>query len=267
MVLVRRINFQILGVKGLTMLFILKLEDTTNFEERREIRQQLRELRKKKLDALESATTTANERPRRRERVKREEQSTVVTETKTTDGDSKLEPSTIQTKIEVNYSHTVITDGPSENGIENGHVESENVVVEEETVSAKEENLVEEQPVEGESGTQFSVQINGEKSSQDKEEEEVVSAPQSELSTETETVQESSETLTDDKPPEDNEEETEEVELTPEVVEKMEDVDQLEKLVRMEYFLPCCSSLYIHARLHKFELIIIDFKSSSIHQL
>ena len=209
------------------------MEETTNFEERREIRQKLRELRKKKLDALESATTTANERPRRRDRVKREEQTTIITETKTTTGDS-LEPSTVQTKVEVSYSHTVATDEPSENGLENGHVESENVV-EEETVSAKEENVVEEQPVEGESAAQFSIEINGEKSSQDKDEEEVVPTPQSELSTDTETVEKSSEKVIEDEPAQDNEEEeeVEEVELTPEVIEKMEDLDQLEKLVRM----------------------------------
>lgn len=207
------------------------MEETTNFEERREIRQKLRELRKKKLDALESATTTANERPRRRDRVKREEQTTIITETKTTTGDS-LEPSTVQTKVEVSYSHTVATDEPSENGLENGHVESENVV-EEETVSAKEENVVEEQPVEGESAAQFSIEINGEKSSQDKDEEEVVPTPQSELSTDTETVEKSSEKVNEDEPAQDNEEEVEEVELTPEVIEKMEDLDQLEKLVRM----------------------------------
>lgn len=206
-----------------------KLEDTTNFEERREIRQKLRELRKKKLDALESATTAANERPRRRDRVKREEQTTIITETKTTSGDS-LEPSTVQTKVEVSYSHTVATDEPSENGIENGHVESESVV-EEETVSAKEENPVEEQPGEGESAAQLSIEINGKKSFQDKDEE-VVLAPQSELSTETETVEKSSETVNEDEPPQDNEEEeVEEVELTPEVIEKMEDLDQLEKLL------------------------------------
>lgn len=204
------------------------MEDTTNFEERREIRQQLRELRKKKLDALES-DTTANERPRRK---KREEKSTVITETKTTetkttsvsDGDSSQPPST-QTNIEVNYSRTVITDGPSENGIENGHVE-------EETVSVEDEKHAEEQPVEIDIGTQFSVQINGEKSTQDSEEEQGVSPPQIQISTETETVVESSETVADNKEPEDKEEDTEEVELTPEVVEKMEDVDQLENLVR-----------------------------------
>ena len=209
----------------------MQLEDTTDFEERREIRQQLRELRKKKLDALQS-DSTANDRPRRRERVKKEEQSTVIKETKTSDvsdGDSSQRPAT-QTTIEVNYSRTVITDGSTENGIENGHVESEKSV-EEETVSVENENPVEEQPVEIEIGTQFSIQINGEKSGQDSEEDQGETPPQ-ELSTETETVVESSETVADDEEPQDKEEETEEVELTPEVVEKMEDVDQLEKLVR-----------------------------------
>lgn len=203
------------------------MENTTDFEERREIRQQLRELRKKKLDALQS-DSTAIERPRRRERVKKEEQSTVITETKTTDvsnGDSS-QPPTTQTTIEVNYSRTVITDGSMENGIENGHDESKKSV-EDETVSVENENPVEEQPVEVEIGTQFSVQINGEKSARDSEEVQGQSPPQ-ELSTETETVVEPSETVADN---EEKEEETEEVELTPEVVEKMEDVDQLEKLV------------------------------------
>lgn len=203
------------------------MENTTDFEERREIRQQLRELRKKKLDALQS-DTTASERPRRRERVKREEQSTVITETKSVSDSNSSQPA--QTTIEVNYSRTVVTEGPSENGVENGHVESVKSV-EEETVSVEDETPVEEQPVEVESGTQFTVQINGEKSPQDSKEEQGVSPPQ-EISTETDTVVESSETASDSKEPEDNEEETEEVELTPEVIEKMEDVDQLEKLVR-----------------------------------
>lgn len=203
------------------------MENTTDFEERREIRQQLRELRKKKLDALQS-DTTASERPRRRERVKREEQSTVITETKSVSDSNSSQPA--QTTIEVNYSRTVVTEGPSENGVENGHVESVKSV-EEETVSVEDETPVGEQPVEVESGTQFTVQINGEKSPQDSEEEQGVSPPQ-EISTETDTVVESSETASDSKEPEDNEEETEEVELTPEVIEKMEDVDQLEKLVR-----------------------------------
>lgn len=205
------------------------MENTTDFEERREIRQQLRELRKKKLDALQS-DTTASERPRRRERVKREEQSTVITETKTTSVSDSNSSQPAQTTIEVDYSRTVVTEGPSENGVENGHVESVKSV-EEETVSVEDETPVEEQPVEVESGTQFTVQINGEKSPQDSEEEQGVSPPQ-EFSTETDTVVESSETASDSKEPEDNEEETEEVELTPEVIEKMEDVDQLEKLVR-----------------------------------
>lgn len=205
------------------------MENTTDFEERREIRQQLRELRKKKLDALQS-DTTASERPRRRERVKREEQSTVITETKTTSVSDSNSSQPAQTTIEVDYSRTVVTEGPSENGVENGHVESVKSV-EEETVSVEDETPVEEQPVEVESGTQFTVQINGEKSPQDSEEEQGVLPPQ-EFSTETDTVVESSETASDSKEPEDNEEETEEVELTPEVIEKMEDVDQLEKLVR-----------------------------------
>lgn len=208
------------------------MESTTDFEERREIRQQLRELRKKKLDALQS-DTTANERPRRRERVKRDEQSTVITETKTTAISDSNSSQPAQTTIEVNYSRTVVTDGPSENGIENGHVESVKSV-EEETVSVEDETPVEELPVEVEIGTQFTVQINGAKSPQDSEEEQGMSAPQ-EISTETETVVETSETATDDKEEEtdDKEEEMEEVELTPEVIEKIEDVDQLEKLVRL----------------------------------
>ena len=206
----------------------MQLENTTDFEERREIRQQLRELRKKKLDALQS-DTTANERPRRRERLKREEQSTVITETKTTGESDSNSSQPTQTTIKVNYSRTVVTEGPSENGIENGHVESEKSV-EEETVSVEEETPVEEQPVEVESGAQFTVQINGEKSPQDSE----VEPQEISTETETETVVDVSETATDSKEEETEykEDEMEEVELTPEVIEKMEDVDQLEKLVR-----------------------------------
>ena len=207
------------------------MENTTDFEERREIRQQLRELRKKKLDALQS-DTIANERPRRRERVKREEQSSVITETKTTSVSDSNASQPTQTTIEVNYSRTVITDGPSENGIENGHVESKKFV-KEETVRVEDETPVEEQPVEVESGTKITVEINGEKSPQDSEEEQGPSEPQ-EISTETEIVVETSETATDSKEEEteDKEDEMEEVELTPEVIEKMEHVDQLENLVR-----------------------------------
>ena len=209
------------------------MENTTDFEERREIRQQLRELRKKKLDALES-DTTANERPRRRERLKREEQSTAIKETKTTSVSDSNSTQPTQTSIEVNYSRTVVTKGPSENGIENGHVEREKFV-KEETVCVADETPVEEQPVEVESGTQFTVQINGEKSPQDSEEEQGISAPQ-ETSKETKIVVETSESATDGKGEEtedkEDEEEEEEVELTPEVIEKMEDLDQLEKLVR-----------------------------------
>ena len=189
-------------------------------------------MRKKKLDALQS-DTTANERPRRRERLKREEQSTVITETKTTGVSDSNSTQPTQTTIEVNYSRTVVTEGPSENGIENGHAESKKFV-EEETVCVEDETQVEEQPVEVESGTQFTVQINGEKSLQDSEEEQGISAPQ-EISTETKIVVETSETASDGKGEEAEEkedEELEEVELTPEVIEKIDDIDQLEKLVR-----------------------------------
>ena len=169
--------------------------------------------------------------------MKREEQSSVITETKATSVSDSNSSQPTQTTIEVNYSRTVVTEGPSENGIENGHVESEKLV-EEETVCVEDETPVEEQPVEVESGTNFTVQINGEKSQQDSEEEQGLSEPQ-EISTETEIVVETSETATDGKEEEteDKEEEMEEVELTPEVIEKMEDVDQLEKLVR--WFLHC----------------------------
>ena len=201
-------------------------------------------MRKKKLDALQS-DTTANERPRRRERVKREEQSTVITETKTTAISDSNSSQPAQTTIEVNYSRTVVTDGPSENGIENGHVESVKSV-EEETVSVEDETPVEELPVEVEIGTQFNVQINGGQSLQDSEEEQGMSTPQ-EISTETETVVETSETATDGKEEEtdDKEEEMEEVELTPEVIEKIEDVDQLEKLVRLHVVFIIKSKLLI----------------------
>jgi len=209
------------------------LEETTDFEERRAIRQKLRDLRKKKLDALESGST-ADERPRRRERVKKEEQTTVITETKTADDSSQP---AIQTKIEVNYSRTVTTDGPTENGIENGHEESEKSV-EEETVTVEDENPVEEKPVELKNGTQFSVQVNGEKSLEDNEPEQVDSAPQQQ-SPESESVVESSETAGNDAEADaeeaPKEDETEEVELTPEVVEKMEDLDMLERLVSSQF--------------------------------
>ena len=164
--------------------------------------------------------------------MRREEQSTVITETKTTGVSDSNSTQPTQTTIEVNYSRTVVTEGPSENGIENGNVESEKFV-EKETVCVEDETPVEEQPVEAENGTQFTVQINGEKSPPDSQEEQGISTPE-EMSTETEIVVETSETATDgkDEETEDQEEETEEVELTSEVIEKMEDVEQLEKLVR-----------------------------------
>ena len=127
------------------------MEDTTDFEERRAIRQQLRDLRKKKLDALESGTAISD-RPRRRDRVKKEEQTTVITKTKSTEDSSQ--PG-IQTKIEVNYSRTTVISGePAENGIENGHAKSEKTE-EEEVVSVENENPVEQQPDQVENGTQF----------------------------------------------------------------------------------------------------------------
>ena len=85
-------------------------------------------------------------------------------------------------------------------------------------------------------GLNFSVQVNGERSPEQSKLEQVDSAP----SVETETVVEPSESTdaeadTKEAPEEIEkapaEDETEEVELTPEVVAKMEDVDMLEKLV------------------------------------
>ena len=217
------------------------MEDTTDFDERRAIRQQLRDLRKKKLEALESSTT-ANDRTRRRERVKKEEQTTVITETKSTKDSSQ--PG-IQTKIEVNYSRTtVISDGPSENGVESEPNESEKTV-EEESVSVENENSV-EKPEPMENGTHFNVQVNGEKSPKEEEESEQVDSSPQEPSTQTETVETSesadAEPETKETPEEAEkdppEEEMEEVELTPEVVAKMEDVDMLEKLVRLQLLIP-----------------------------
>lgn len=204
-----------------------KLEDTTDFEERRAIRQQLRDLRKKKLDALESGTT-AVDRPRRRERVKREEQTTVITETKADDDTSH--PAT-QTKIEVNYSCTVTTDGPAENGVRDEPKESKG--------SVENENSVEDETpsddLQGENGTQFSVEINGEKSPQDRKPKQVDSTPQKQ-SSDSETVTESSCTADAEAvsaaEEASNEDQTEEVELTPEVVETIEDVDMLERLLK-----------------------------------
>ena len=162
-----------------------------------------------------------NERPRRRERVKKEEQATVISETKISNNSSQP---TTQTKIEVNYSHTVTSDGPNENDIEDGHKESERSA-EEEKYSVEGETPVDEQQVKV--GTQFSVEVNGEKSPQDRE-----SAPQDQ-STESETVVDYSEAAADAEEETSKEDQTEDVELTPEVVNKIEDVDMLERLVRL----------------------------------
>lgn len=174
--------------------------------------------------------------------MKKEEQTTVITETKSTQDSSQ--PG-IQTKIEVNYSRaTVISNGPSENGVESEANESEKTV-EEESVSVENENSVEEQPEQMENGTHFDVQVNGEKNPKEEESEQVDSSPQ-EQSTQTEPVEtsESADAEPETKgtpeeaekdPPED---EMEEVELTAEVVGKMEDVDMLEKLVRLQPLIP-----------------------------
>lgn len=162
-----------------------------------------------------------NERPRRRERLKKEEQTTVITETKI--ANSSSQPTT-QTKGEVNYSHTVTSDGPNENGIEEGHKESERSV-EEEKYSVEGETPVEEQQVKV--GTQFNMQVNGEKSPEDGE-----PAPQDQ-STESKTVLEHSKAAANAEEETSKEDQTEDVELTPEVVEKIEDVDTLERLVRL----------------------------------
>ncbi|XP_029205050.2 smoothelin-like [Acropora millepora] len=198
-----------------------KLEDTTDFDERRAIRQQLRELRKKKLDALESSPSMTD-RPRRRERVRKEEQITVTTETNTVDGYSSEQKT--QTKIETNHKCEVITDGLAENdknglignGIENGNQDTTSAV----TDVSQNENEV-----------KHDIKINRDEKPLDSELEEVVSVAQ-ELPKENEmAINESSET-SDKELEKPEEEETEEVELTPEVVEKIEDIDMLEKLLK-----------------------------------
>ena len=197
------------------------MEDTTDFDERRAIRQQLRELRKKKLDALESSPSMTD-RPRRRERVRKEEQITVTTETNTVDGYSSERKT--QTKIETNHKCEVITDGLAENdkngltgnGIENGNQDTTSAV----TDVCQNENEV-----------KHDIKINRDEKPLNSELEEVVSVAQ-ELPKENEmAINESSET-SDKELEKPEEEETEEVELTPEVVEKIEDIDMLEKLVR-----------------------------------
>ena len=197
------------------------MEDTTDFDERRAIRQQLRELRKKKLDALESSPSMTD-RPRRRERVRKEEQITVTTETNTVDGYSSEQKT--QPKIETNHKCEVITDGLAENdknglignGIENGNQDTTSAV----TDVSQNENEV-----------KHDIKINRDEKPLDSELEEVVSVAQ-ELPKENEmAINESSET-SDKELEKPEEEETEEVELTPEVVEKIEDIDMLEKLVR-----------------------------------
>lgn len=198
-----------------------KLEDTTDFEERRAIRQQLRELRKKKLDALESSPSM-NERPRRRERIRKEEKTTVITETNTTDNSSLP---TTRAKMEVNYSCTVTTNGPAENGhVENGIQDGENVFAEADT-------CVKEQPVKHENETEVDVNIKRDTNPQENEAEQlVVSVPQEQPS-ESEAVDKSSEMVnSEEKDP--AKDQTDEVDLTPEVVEKIEDIDMLEKLLK-----------------------------------
>lgn len=198
-----------------------KLEDTTDFDERRAIRQQLRELRKKKLDALESSPSMTD-RPRRRERVRKEEQITVTTETNTVDGYSSEQKT--QTKIETNHKCEVITDGLAENdknglignGIENGNQDTTSAV----TDVCQNENEV-----------KHDIKINRDEKPLNSELEEVVSVAQ-ELPKKNEmAINESSET-SDKELEKPEEEETEEVELTPEVVEKIEDIDMLEKLLK-----------------------------------
>ena len=198
------------------------MEDTTDFEERRAIRQQLRELRKKKLDALESSPSM-NERPRRRERIRKEEKTFVITETNTTDNSSLP---TTRAKMEVNYSCTVTTNGPAENGhVENGIQDGENVFAEADT-------CVKEQPVKHENETEVDVNIKRDTNPQENEPEQlVVSVPQEQPS-ESEAVDKSSEMVnSEEKDP--AKDQTDEVDLTPEVVEKIEDIDMLEKLVSL----------------------------------
>ncbi|KAK2556164.1 hypothetical protein P5673_021749 [Acropora cervicornis] len=196
-----------------------KLEDTTDFDERRAIRQQLRELRKKKLDALESSPSMTD-RPRRRERARKEEQITITTEMNTVDGYSSEQKT--QTKIETNHKCEVITDGLAENdkngltgnGIENGNQDTTSAV----TDICQNENEF-----------KHDIKINRDEKPLHNEIEEVVSVAQ-ELPKENEmAINESSET-SDKELEKPEEEETEEVELTPEVVEKIEDIDMLEKL-------------------------------------
>ena len=195
------------------------MEDTTDFDERRAIRQQLRELRKKKLDALESSPSMTD-RPRRRERIRKEEQVTVTTETNTIDGYSS-ELNT-QTKTEANHKCEVIADGqaendengPTGNGIENG--DQDKIV----TDICQHENKA-----------KLDVQMNRDEKSLNSELNEVVSVPQEQPKENEMVINESSET-SDKEMEKPEEEQTEEVELTPEVVEKIEDIDMLEKLVR-----------------------------------
>ena len=219
---------------------LLQLEETSDFDQRREIRQKLRDIRKKKLDALQS-DTIVNERPRRRERVKREEQTTVITTTTTTSGVNEhdsTQPATVGSKIEVNYSRMVITEGNSENEVENGDVEGGKY--NEEKSCAEDETVVEEQVSEVSASQFFSpAPVNGESDSTDnntqpeKPEHELQSNES--VSQERELLNDNESEVTEESNMEEDvreeEEEEEEVVLTPQVVEKIDDVDQLEKLV------------------------------------
>lgn len=197
------------------------MEDTTDFDERRAIRQQLRELRKKKLDALESSPSMTD-RPRRRERIRKEEQITVTTETNTVDGYSSEQKT--KTKIEANHKCEVITDGLVENG-ENGLAGNGIDNGDQDTTSALTDSCQHENEV------KHDIRLNRDEKPLNSEFEEVVSVAQ-ELPKENDMVINESSETSDKEIEKAEEEQTEEVELTPEVVEKIEDIDMLEKLVR-----------------------------------
>lgn len=217
----------------------VQLEETEDFDARREIRQKLRELRKKRLAALETDTSASSDRDkrraeRRRQREKDNKETTHTVERKTQEKTVEIVPdegaddnaavSSFQLSVSTTRSRVV------ENGMANGCAEEEAPIEtdgQKETVEVKgsengthpgdsaltqemqaseERHVAKEEPVEGKTELLVKEQPNDEKTHEEVTKNGGEQAGQCE-------------------------EETKEAKSSLAVIEEIEDLDNLEKLV------------------------------------
>ena len=205
-----------------------QLEETEDFDERREIRQKLRELRKKRLAAVETGTPTITDRERRREERRRQREQ----------GNEENNGPTETRREEKTTTIDVVSSGETEN---NAAVKSFQLSVSTTQTTVVENGAVNGSAEEKESEDREDVEVSAENEMED----EPGQVETEQCDTEVDTVEQPTEGSADDKSAKKEEEngackDETEGNTTLEtlmVIEEIEDLDNLEKLVRSTTFL------------------------------